>query len=89
MPGYPSVLEQTLTSRLKFENIVLLENETQIFLCSFQLGLYWNPFFALKLLMPGHLVEISIYSFTHSKRYLLSTCCMLGIAFSDVFYPES
>lgn len=60
-----------------------------ISLSSFQLGLSCDPLFALKLLTLCHWVEISICSFTHSKRYSLSTCCMLRIAFSDVFCPES
>lgn len=87
----PSVLEQTRTSGLKFGKNVLLENENQryLFLSSFQLGLSCDPLFALKLLTLCHRVEISICSFTHSKRYSLSTCCMLRIAFSDVFCPES
>lgn len=64
-------------------------HQRSLFLCSFWLGLSCN----LSLLSTHlHCVTWLKSPLVHSlvqKKYLLSTCCMLRIAFSDVFCLES
>lgn len=68
-----------ISSGLKFGKNVLLENETQrsLFLCSFQLGLSCDPFFALKLLnavSPGWNLHLFIYSFQKGIYWAPAVC---------------